>query len=134
VVDGRYTYFCYPKDMKSQELYQYTLMPAHMTKLFSVEELKGASLVGPFNFTKGVPMLRIAHKSKADTKTHSFHFPEKMEDTNTVLYDLATDPGQTAPVNDADVKRRLNDALFRMMAENDAPPEAVARMRESLGS
>jgi len=73
VVDRRYTYFCYPKDMKSQELYQYTLMPAHMTKLFTVEELKSASLVGPFNFTKGVPLLRIAHKSKADTKTHSYH-------------------------------------------------------------
>jgi arylsulfatase A-like enzyme len=132
IVDGRYTYFCYPKDMKNQELYQYTLMPAHMTKLFTVEELKGASLVGPFNFTKGVPLLRIAHKSKADTKTHSFHFPEKMEDTNTVLYDLSTDPSQTTPIDDAVVKRRLKDSLFRMMAENDAPSEAVVRMRESL--
>ncbi len=132
VVDRRYTYFCYPKDMKSQELYQYTLMPAHMTKLFTVEELKSASLVGPFNFTKGVPLLRIAHKSKADTKTHSYHFPEKMEDTNTVLYDLETDPGQTTPIDDLQVKARLRNALFEMMAANDAPPEAVKRMREAL--
>lgn len=132
VVDGRHTYFCYPRDMQNQELYQYTLMPAHMTKMFTVEELKSASLVGPFDFTKGVPLLRVAHRSKADTKTHSYHFPEKMEDTNTVLYDLDADPGQTSPVNDPSIITRLNQELFRLMAENDAPREAVARMKDSL--
>jgi arylsulfatase A-like enzyme len=133
VVDGRYTYFCYPNDMANQELYQYTLMPAHMTKMFSVEELKSASLVPPFDFTKGVPLLRIAHKSKADSKTHSYHFPEKMEDTTTVLYDLKNDPGQEKPINDPEVIARLNGALFAMMADNDAPAETIARMRASLG-
>ena len=132
VVDGRYTYFCYPKDMQNQELYQYTLMPTHMTKMFTVEELKSASLVGPFDFTKGVPLLRIAHKSKANTKTHSYHFTEKMLDTNTVLHDLETDPGQTTPIDDPAVVQRLNDALFRLMAENDAPQETVKRMKDSL--
>lgn len=132
LVDGRYSYFCYPKDMQNQDLYQYTLMPTHMTKMFTVEELKSASLVGPFDFTKGVPLLRIAHKSKAGTRTHSYHFPEKMEDTTTVLYDLHNDPGQTTPVHDPDIIRRLNRELFRLMAENDAPAETVQRMKESL--
>ncbi len=132
VVDGRYTYFCYPKDMQNQELYQYTLMPTHMTKMFTVEELKSASLVGPFDFTKGVPLLRIAHKSKTDTKTHSYHFPEKMVDTNTVLYDLKADPGQTVPIQDPYVTERLNTALFKLMEENDAPKETVQRMKDSL--
>nr|WP_306266793.1 sulfatase [Pararhizobium sp. IMCC3301] len=132
VVDGRYTYFCYPKDMQNQELYQYTLMPTHMTKMFTVDELKSASLVGPFDFTKGVPLLRVAHRSKADTKTHSYHFPEKMLDTTTVLYDLETDPGQTTPIDDPQVTERLNAALFRLMAENDAPAETVQRMKDSL--
>ena len=92
-----------------------------MTKLFTVEELKSASLVPPFAWTKGVPLLRIAHKSKAGSETHSYHFPEKMEDTNTVLYDLEADPGQTTPIDDPAVEARLKEALFRMMAENDAP-------------
>jgi hypothetical protein len=118
--------------MMNQDLYQYTLMPMHMTKMFTVEELKSASLVPPFDFTKGVSLLRIAHKSKADSKTHSFHFPEKMEDTNTVLYDLEADPGQTTPIDDPVVIDRLNQELFRLMMENDAPPEAVKRMQESL--
>ncbi|XWN31595.1 MAG: sulfatase [Devosia sp.] len=132
LVDGRYSYFCYPKDMKNQDLYQYTLMPAHMTKLFTVGELKSASLVDPFHFTKGVPLLRIAHRSKANTKTHSYHFPEMMEDTHTVVYDLEMDPGQTTPVDDPSVVERLNGELFRLMEENDAPPEVIARMRSSV--
>lgn len=134
VTDGRYTMFCYPKDMKNQDLYQYTLMPTHMTKMFGVDELKSASLVGPFDFTKGVPLLRIAHKSKVKTKMHSYMFPEEMQDTNTVLYDLETDPGQTTPIDDPQVRQRLKEALFRLMAANDAPPEAVKRMKEALGA
>jgi arylsulfatase A-like enzyme len=132
ITDGEYTYFCYPRDMNNQELYQYTLMPTHMTKHFSIEELEHAKLVPPFDFTKNVPVLKIAHKSKADTKTHSFHFPEKMEDTKTVMYNVRIDPGQTEPVNDPDVIARLNNDLFRLMRENDAPKETINRMEESL--
>jgi hypothetical protein len=100
-----------------------------MTKLFSLDEMRSASMVPPFDFTKGVPLLRIAHQSKVGTKTHSFHFPEMMEDTNTVIYDLETDPGQTTPISDPAVLERLNAELFRLMAENDAPEEVIRRMR-----
>ena len=134
ITDGRYTYFCYPKDMKNQDLYQYTLMPMHMTKMFTVEELKGASLAGPFDFTKGVQLLRIPHKSKADTKTHSYHFPEAMEDTQTVMYDLDNDPGQTKPVTDKKILKKFQEALFLLMKENNAPEETIKRMRESFNS
>ena len=114
IVDGQYTYFCYPKDMLNQDLYQYTLMPTHMTKLVTVEELKSASLAGPFEFTKELPVLRVAHKSKAGTKTHSFHFPEKMEDTQSVIYDVKSDPGQTKPITDKNMTRfniTLNEGI-----------------------
>ena len=134
VTDGRYTWFCYPRDMKNQELYQYTVMPTHMTKLFTVEEMQSASLVPPFAWTKGVPLLRIAHASKAGQRTHSYHFPEAMEDTTTVLYDLETDPRQEHPIRDPAVEARLRAALFRIMAENDAPAEVVRRMEESVGA
>ena len=132
LTDGRYTYFCYPKDMLSQDLYQYTLMPTHMTKPFTVDELKTAVLVQPFKFTKDIPLLKIAHRSKEKSKTHSFHFPEKMEDTKTALYDLSSDPGQKKPIKDVSVTDRLNSELFRLMRSNDAPPESIRRMEESL--
>ena len=132
ITDGRYTYFCYPKDMKNQDLYQYTLMPTHMTKMFTPDELKGASLAGPFDFTKGVQLLRVPHKSKADTKTHSYHFPEAMEDTETVLYDIINDPGQTKLVTDPKLIKKFNDALFKLMEENNAPEETTKRMKEAV--
>ena len=118
--------------MLNQDLYQYTLMPTHMTKLFTVEELKSASLAGPFDFTKELPVLRVAHKSKAGTKTHSFHFPEKMEDTQSVIYDVLSDPGQTKPVTDRSIFDRLNKEMMRLINENDAPMETILRMEESI--
>ncbi len=133
VTDGQYTYFCYPNDMLDQDLYQYTLMPTHMTKLFTVEELKSSSLAGPFDFTKGLPVLRVAHKSKVGSKTHSFHFPEKMEDTINTVYDIKKDPGQTIPVSDKKIIDRLNKELMRLIKENDAPKETIIRMSESTG-
>ena len=132
IVDGKYTYFCYPKDMLNQDLFQYTLMPTHMTKLFTVDELKSASLAGPFDFTKELPVLRVAHKSKAGSKTHSFHFPEKMEDTQSVIYDVLSDPGQTKPIMEKAVLERLNEEMMRLIQLNDAPKETILRMEESI--
>ncbi|MGN6466981.1 MAG: sulfatase [Rhizobiaceae bacterium] len=134
VADGQHTYFCYPRDMRNQELYQYTLMPTHINKLFMIEELQNTTMSEPFDFTKGARLMKIPHMSKEHTKMHSYMFPDEMIDTNTVLYDIEEDPGQTAPVDDDAVKSRLRDALFSLMKDNDAPPEAFRRMKESLGS
>ena len=57
---------------------------------------------------------------------------EKMEDTKTALYDLSSDPGQKKPIKDVRVTDRLNSELFRLMRSNDAPPESIRRMEESL--
>ena len=128
----RYTYFSYPENMKTQELYQYTLMPTHMTKPFSLEELKEASLAPPFKFSKELPLLKVPHKSKADSKTHSYHFPEKMEDTQSAIYDVSIDPQQSKKIEDVEVKERLNAELLRLIKENDAPTEALLRMENAL--
>ena len=41
VTDGRYTYHRYPPDLRTQEIYQYTVMPTHIWSPFTPEELKG---------------------------------------------------------------------------------------------
>ena len=74
----------------------------------------------------------MAHKSKAGTKTHSFHFPEKMEDTQSVIYDVLSDPGQTKPITDRSIFDRLNKEMMRLINENDAPIETILRMEESI--
>src|SRR5690606_29576742 len=45
MTDGRTSYFRYPADILDQEIYQYTLMPAHMRRPFTIEELAGAEMV-----------------------------------------------------------------------------------------
>lgn len=37
----------------------YTLMPLHMRSFFEPIELRNATLFGPFDFTKGVQVLRL---------------------------------------------------------------------------
>ncbi len=125
VTDGRYTYFLYPDDIAKPSLFQYTLMPAHMTEMFAPEELGEAQLAPPFPFTKGVPLLKVPAPPKA--KLPGFHGVIAQADTETVLFDLAADPGQTTPVADAAVVARLTGAIRALMRENDAPEEAYRR-------
>lgn len=120
VTDGRYTYFLYPERIESQELYEYTLMPVHMRSFFQPEEFRGMTLAEPFNFSKGIPLMRMAARPALKVG--------RMEDTTTALYDLARDPGQMTPIEDVAVKARLTAEMVRLMIRNDAPDEAFARL------
>jgi hypothetical protein len=55
VTDGRHTYHRFPTDLEGQEIYQYTLMPTHITQPFTPEELRASTLAKPFSWTKDVP-------------------------------------------------------------------------------
>jgi arylsulfatase A-like enzyme len=126
VTDGRHTLFLYPPDMHRGGLYHYTLMPMHMKELFGVDELQDAQLSPPQGFTKGVPLLRVPATPKSPQ--YSLHGPASQHDTDTVLYDLATDPGQTQPVEDEAVRARLRGHIVHLMRENHAPPEYFSRL------
>jgi arylsulfatase A-like enzyme len=126
VTDGRYTLFLYPPEMHRAGLNQYTLMPMHMKELFAVEELQEAQLAPPLPFTKGAPVLRVPATPKSPN--YKLHGPAAQNDTVTVMFDLADDPGQERPITDAAVRARLCDHIVRLMKENDAPPEYFARL------
>ncbi len=127
VTDGRYTYHRYPPDLKTQEIYQYTLMPMHLNSLFVPEELAGARLSEPLPFTKGAPVLKVPMEPEGPW-FRGYPPGTLLEDT-TRLYDLETDPGQEHPLEDAAVERRLMGLMAELMVENDAPPEALARVQ-----
>ncbi len=133
VVDGRYTYFCYPKDMKNQDLYQYTLdADAHDQDVHGrgVEERQpGAAL----RFHQG--RLALAHRAPVQGRQQDplpsisrrrWRTPTRCSTTWRAIR------GRPGPVTNRAVIDRLNGELFRLMAELDAPPETVKRMRESL--
>lgn len=132
ITDGRYTYFRYPDDLETQEIFQYTLMPMHPMSLFAPEVLRTAELVEPFSFTKGVPVLKISGHAKA-TKNSGLGMPNRsmakgfFEDTDTVLFDTANDPNQMEPLDDPAVVERLTSLMLGLMRVNDAPPEVYRR-------
>jgi hypothetical protein len=55
-----------------------------------------------------------------------------MEDTQSVIYDVLSDPGQTKPITDRSIFDRLNKEMMRLINENDAPMETILRMEESI--
>jgi arylsulfatase A-like enzyme len=126
VTDGRYTYHRFPADPRDQELYQYTLMPAHIWEPFTTEELAAASLARPLPFTKGVPVLKIPVTSRSPMFEN--YGPGALLENETRLYDLASDPGQNAPLCLPEIEDAMTSLMRHLMLANDAPPEAFARV------
>ena len=130
VTDGRYTYHRFPADLRHQEIYQYTVMPTHIFALFTPEELAGASLAEPFSFTKGAKLLRVPVIDRSPM--YNNYGPGAFIESDTRLYDLASDPGQDKPIHDDAQEKRLVRLMAKLMAENDAPPEAFSRLELAL--
>ena len=126
VTDGRYTYHRYPPDLATQEIYNYTLMPTHIWDHFPTEELASASLSKPFSFTKGAPVLKVPVATRSPMYTN--YGPGALLEDETRLYDLNSDPGQESPLDDPEVERRMTALMQRLMAQNEAPPEAFTRL------
>ena len=78
--------------------------------------LRGAELSRGFSFTKGMPVLKL----KNEKDVSQSHYP-------TVLYDLARDPAEAAPVEDAGVQARMEAAMQALMRRNDCPEEVFRR-------
>ena len=116
--DGRYVYMRAPATAENRPLHNYTVMPTHMREPFSPAELRTAELSGPFSFSKGCPLMRVAAEP-------FFGEPGSREN---MLFDLQQDPGQQAPINDPVVEQRMADLMVTLMKQNDAPPEQFERM------
>ena len=124
--DGRYTYYLYPEDLYAPGLHEYTLMPMHLSSLFSESEMKTAVMAKPFDFTKGMPVMRI--DALKDARRIPIHDNKKFDpDFGTTLYDLASDPKQLAPFRDAAIERRFHAGITRELRAHDAPTEIYAR-------
>ncbi|MFD2348093.1 sulfatase-like hydrolase/transferase [Sinorhizobium terangae] len=124
--DGRYTYHRFPPDPRSQELYQYTLMPTHIWEPFTPEELAGASLQQPLPFTKGAPVLKVPVIERSPM--YDNYGPGALLESETRLYDLANDPGQNTPLVSPEIEGAMTRLMQDLMRANDAPPEAYARV------
>jgi len=125
ITDGRYTYFRYPADIFDGKLNQYTLMPTHIISMFSVEELKNMSIAPPFDFTQGVPVMKVP--VIPESPYFKRHGPGVLIDCGNRLFDLNNDPTQTIPIHDSEVENRLICKMIEIMDANDAPEELYSR-------
>ncbi|MEO0382570.1 MAG: sulfatase [Pseudomonadota bacterium] len=125
ITDGRYTYFLFPDDLVGEPLFQYTLMPTHMKSFFSPDELRGATQVPAFDFTGGVPVLKVP--MIPDTPPFVAHGPGKVVEKTTVLFDLEKDPRQTNATRDERVEALLRAEVHAQMVRHDAPREVLSR-------
>lgn len=126
VTEGHYSYHRFPRDLRTQELYQYTLMPTHIWEHFSTEELATAQLARPLAFTKGTPVLKIPVTQRSPMFNN--YGPGALLENETRLYDLEQDPGQNRPLSDGAIEARMTQLMLDLMIANSAPPEALARM------
>lgn len=123
VTDGRYTYFRYPDDLSGKNLNLYTLMPTHMTSHFDISELRTCELAAPFDFTKGVPVLKVRINPK---NTQVGNDGQTLENCESALFDLQADPAQESPISDPATQERLTQLITRHFVRHDAPPELYA--------
>ncbi|WP_336057132.1 sulfatase [Nitratireductor sp. CH_MIT9313-5] len=121
VTDGHHVLYHYPPDITREGLVEYTLAPAHMTAPFTVDELRTARLVPPFDFTKGVPVLGI--DATRDAKRVPNNDGLGFGDPGTRLFDLDADPRQQSPVEKAEVSAALYGHLERELRIHDTPAE-----------
>ncbi|WGD37320.1 sulfatase [Lysinibacter sp. HNR] len=117
ITDGRYVYMRSCATPDNGPLFDYTLMPMHMSSLFSPEELRDAELVPPFDFTKDVRVLKVP--------AFTFGSPYVY---GTLLFDLEEDPQQENPLRDAQLERRMATLLVEAMRFSDAPVEQFQRL------
>lgn len=119
ITDGRYVYMLATADTNDSELYNYTLMPTHVNSFFSEAELQTVELAEPFDFTKGLKLMRV--------KAPGIVKGIKRIPLETMLFDLAEDPQQNHPYRDESIELRLKKAIKALMAENNAPTELYQR-------
>ncbi|MCO4319151.1 sulfatase [Phyllobacterium sp. 21LDTY02-6] len=126
--DGRYTYYLYPEDLYAPGLHEYTLMPMHMTSMFTAAEMKTSELRSAFDFTKQMPVLRI------DALRDARRIPNNdrvgwAPDVGTTLYDLQADAAQSRPFRDVGIENRIRERINLALRQHDTPDEYYRRYR-----
>ncbi len=116
ITDGRYVYMRAPKELRNGPLYEYTLMPNHMSGPFRLAELQQAE-IAEFPFTRGAKLLKLP----ATQTPNPYWFGNR-------LYDLKNDPQQQTPLEDRDTELRLLRQMRDLMVKNHAPAEQFARI------
>lgn len=97
-----------------------------MTSLFTPEELRSATLVPAFSWTKEAPLLKVPVVERSPM--YNSYGPGCLLQSDTRLYDLAADPGQERPLYEPAREAKMVAHMARAMQATDAPPEVFTRL------
>lgn len=124
ITDGKHVCMIAPDP--ATPFYEYTLMPTHIHSFFTPEELSTATLVPPFRFSKGCPLLRTRGKRWLVGDQSIDGYVSKDE-----LYDLQLDPDQRHNLasEQPEVMEQFRSLARKVMIDNDAPAENFSRYR-----
>ena len=90
-----------------------------MRAMFSVEEMRTATMAPGFSYTKGTPVMKIEARPNP-------RFLHTLKGSD-MLFDLQNDPHQEHVLEDAEQSDRLLTAMTAAFEENDAPEEMYRR-------
>ena len=126
ITDGQYVYMRGNVSEDNSPLFEYTLMPTHMNRLFSVSELSTWEKSETFSFTKDCPVMQIPARTPGLFLAKNNPYGKSR--TATLLFDVQADPGQTNPLTDTNLEIRMIKLMLYAMAENECPPEQYVRL------
>lgn len=117
ITDSDFVYMRSPINKSNQPLNEYTLMPTHMRGFFNEKSLKKASLFNEFQFTKGIPVLKIPSTAFIS----GYKFGNK-------LFNQKTDYNQINNIDDITIELKMIEKLRVAMLEAEAPHEQFLRI------
>jgi len=120
VTDGRYVYMRAPVRPDNQPLSRYTLIPMSLRGGAQSGNPPTLEPAGPFSFTKGLPVWRIAAPHLRNDEVCRWGH---------LLWDVQADPKQQQPIrDDPALEQRMRDLLVEQMRLCDAPAEQFERL------
>ncbi|HAU5634508.1 sulfatase [Citrobacter amalonaticus] len=118
ITDGRYVYMRGSQTPENTPLYEYTLMPMRMRRMFNLAELQEATLHPGFVFTRQTPVLKVP--GSAGFYSSYAH--------GNLLFDLAHDAKQEHPLCDPEREALFIRKLSQAMREAQAPEDEWRRL------
>ena len=117
--------------MSASGLYEYTLMPTRMTSRFSIKELSDLTLSDPFEFSKGLKLLRVRPKVSDNNDPLEVQ-GMSFEDVISLLFDISKDPDQKIELDKPEVINYLLTEMSELMKKADAPQELFERLKLNI--
>ena len=118
ITDGRYVYMRGSRTPENTPLYEYTLMPTRMRRMFNDEELRDATLSPGFAFTRHTPLLKLP--ASAGFYSSYAH--------GNLLFDLEKDKKQEHPLYDPVLEAAFVRMLSQALSAAEAPADEWLRL------